>query len=47
MIKLEKPQIKQGDIVEDCIGNIKDEAKKQRLKAAEEEIIELHKKGLI
>ena len=40
MIKLEKPQIKQGDIVEDCIGNIKDEAKKQRLKAAEEEIIE-------
>ena len=41
MIKLEKPQMQQGTIIDDCISNMRENKKKQNLKASKEEIVEV------
>ena len=39
MIKLNKPQIKQKDIVDDCIDNMRESIKQKRLSESKNEII--------
>lgn len=40
MIKLEKPEFNQGDIIDDCISNMQDGLLKQQILASKNEIIE-------